>query len=293
MNQITANIFVETRYEGVNVGAINTSDGIIAIDAPSYTQHAREWVVRLSTMHPKPVQNLILTDYNGDRILNSRWFNADIITHTETANKLIAYQRRYPAEMLDSLMARNYERGLKLSNSPVEKPTISFQNNCQFFKGQYEIQLIAAPGPTLGNIWVFIPEARVIFVGDTLTTNMPPLIYDGCSGKWLDSLALLKSWQDKVDTIVPGRGEMGTVADIDALCHYLRLMQQRMEQLINEKRPYAETATYITEFIDLYPHHNLPMAWLRNNIQHTLNQVYHEINFRNDGIVVFNEEKIE
>lgn len=295
MDQIANNIFAETRYEGVNVGAVITSAGLVAIDAPSYARQARDWALRLSAMHPKPLQNLILTDYHGDRILNSRWFNAPIITHTQTAQKLAAYDRRYPAKLLESLSARNIEKGRELSSSPVVFPAMSFSHTFHFFVGEYEIHLISAPGPASGNIWVFIPKARVVFVGDTLTTTMPPLIYDGCSEEWLKSLSLLKSWLDKVDVVVPGRGEisMDTAVSIDALCHYLQLMRKRMQKLIDEERPYAETATYITEFLNLYPNHNLPIQWLRDKIHHTLNQVYHEIKFKKDGIVVSSEEEIE
>ena len=78
MNQIAPNIFVETKYDGVNVGAIHTNDGVIAIDAPSYTRQARDWALQLGAVHHKSIQNLVLTDYNGDRILNSRWFNAPL-----------------------------------------------------------------------------------------------------------------------------------------------------------------------------------------------------------------------
>ncbi|HFQ94131.1 MAG TPA: hypothetical protein ENK32_08995, partial [Anaerolineae bacterium] len=76
MEQIANNIYVETNYEGVNVGAIVTPKGVIAIDAPSYTRQARDWAMRLNALHPKGIQYTILTDWHGDRILNTRWLNA-------------------------------------------------------------------------------------------------------------------------------------------------------------------------------------------------------------------------
>ena len=291
MEQIAPNIFVETSYEGVNVGAISTEDGLVAIDTPSYARQARDWALRLSAMHYKPLQNLILTDYNGDRIINCKWFNVPVIAHTETAVKLAAYDRRFPTNLLESLSVRNPERGRELSNSPVIKVTLSFDNDFQLFKGETEIQLIAAPGSTKGNIWVYIPEARVIFVGDTLTTTMPPIIYDGSCTAWLQSLTLLQSRLAEVDVVVPGRGSMATAVDIDYLYQYLHLMQEYMEYLVNEERPYAEIATFIPEFMNMYPNNNLPSSWIRAKIHHTLNQVYNEIKFRKSGIVSAIEEE--
>ena len=291
MEQIAPNIFVETSYEGVNVGAISTEDGLVAIDTPSYARQARDWALRLSAMHYKPLQNLILTDYNGDRIINCKWFNVPVIAHTETAVKLAAYDRRFPTNLLESLSVRNPERGRELSNSPVIKVTLSFDNDFQLFKGETEIQLIAAPGSTKGNIWVYIPEARVIFVGDTLTTTMPPIIYDGSCTAWLQSLTLLQSRLAEVDVVVPGRGSMATAVDIDYLYQYLHLMQEYMELWVNEERPSAEIATYIPEFMNMYPNNNLPSSWIRAKIHHTLNQVYNEIKFRKSGIVSAIEEE--
>ncbi len=291
MDQIASNIFVETGYEGVNVGTISTTAGLIAIDAPSYTRQARDWALRLSAMHHKPLQNLILTDYNGDRIMNSKWFNTPIITHAKTAEKLTAYDRRYPAHLLESLSIRNPAKGRELFNSPVIKATISFEHDLQLFKGDNEIQLIAAPGPTHGNIWVFVPEARIIFVGDTLTTSIPPIIYDGSCAVWLQSLTLLQSKLATVDAIVPGRGQLATAVDIERLVQYLHLMQDYMESWVDEERPFAEIATYIPEFMNMYPHHNLPSSWIRTKTHLTLNQVYNEIKFRKSGIVSTIEEE--
>ena len=286
MNKIAHNIFVATQYDGVNVGAIHTQDGVIAIDAPSYAKQARDWVLQLNALHHKSIQNLVLTDYNGDRIINSRWFNSPIIAHTKTAQTLSTYDRRYPAPLLDSLLARHSELGRQLSSSPVAKATISFSDDFCMYKGQYEFHFLAAPGPTKGNIWVFIPDARILFVGDTLTTTTPPIIIDGDSQLWLQTLNKLQQWQDKVDVIVPGRGPIGDDADIDRLYHYLDLMRLRMGELIDAERPFAETAVYISEFMALYPNHHLPVSWVRQQIHHTLNQIYHEIKLSKDGIVM-------
>ena len=155
-----------------------------------------------------------------------------------------------------------------------------------FIKDSMKSSLLRHLGPTHGNIWVYIPDARVLYVGDTLTTSIPPILCDGQSELWLQSLAKLKQWQQKVDVIVPGRGAIGDVTHIDAQCDYLELMRTRMHDLIATERPFAETAVYISEFLERYPNHNLPISWVRQRIHHTLNQIYHEIKFAKDGIVM-------
>lgn len=70
------NIFVETHYAGVNVGAILTYKGLIAVDVPTFPREARDWAIRLHRLNQYPLQFVILTDYSGDRTLNTRWLSA-------------------------------------------------------------------------------------------------------------------------------------------------------------------------------------------------------------------------
>ena len=56
MREIAENVFIETEYDGVNVGAVRTRRGIIAIDVPSYPRQARDWAMRLHTFTPREVQ---------------------------------------------------------------------------------------------------------------------------------------------------------------------------------------------------------------------------------------------
>jgi len=285
MEQIANNIYVETNYEGVNVGAIVTPKGVIAIDAPSYTRQARDWAMRLNALHPKGIQYTILTDYHGDRILNTRWLNAPVIAHQATAEKLQSYDRRYPAALLESLTARNPERGRELSHSPVQKTAVSFDRQISFFKGDCEIQLLAAPGPTPGSLWVYLSQTGILFCGDAVTTDCPPSLAEADTAQWLDTLDRLRQKPD-VSQIVPGRGALCQVDAADNVYHYIELMRSRIETHIVEERPLADTAVYISEFISLYPNPYLPPDWLRGQIQQSLNHVYNELKTEKDGIVL-------
>lgn len=277
MEQIAANIYVETGYEGVNTGAILTRQGIIAIDVPSYPRQARDWSMRLHTLSHKPLQHLILTDANGDRILNTRWINAPIIAHQATAVKLISYDKRYPVSMMESLASRNPARSRELSNNQVEKPAVSFSHTLRILKGEVEILLLSAPGPTWGNLWVYLPHQGVLFAGDTLIPNYPPLLADQCSQQWLDTLHRLENWSQAIYTIVPGRGPLTNLDAIPPMRRYLEELRQRIRTHIEEGRPREKTAVYVSEFMAMFPPNGLPPDWLSRQIACSLAHVYDEI----------------
>ena len=277
MQEIAENVFIETAYDWVNVGAVRTRRGIVAIDVPSYPRQARDWAMRLHTLTPRSVQYTILTDYHGDRILNARWLNAPVIAHEATADKLRSYDKRYPQLLLESLSSRNPEQGRELSQSPVEHASMSFTKVMQLWKGGCEIQLVATPGPTAGSISVYLPGTGVLFTGDTLVTNMPPLLSEANTAVWLDTIQQLKNWPDPIQHIVPGRGEPCTLDELTAVADYIQTMRQRIQEHIEFQSPREEIHSYVPEFMSRYPNTALPADWLKKQIKLSLDRVYDEI----------------
>ena len=174
MIEIGNGIFVETGFDGVNVSAILTREGIVCIDAPSYPRDARDWVIRLERMHGRPIRLLIITDGHGDRILNSRWFHAPILSHHSAAEQLNGYEKRYPQHFIDSLHRRNPAGGRELPHSPVQRPSLSFTNSLSLLFPPYSIELSHIPGPSPGNTWITIPEEGILFVGDSVVSGTLP-----------------------------------------------------------------------------------------------------------------------
>ena len=277
MHEIAENVFIETEYDGVNVGAVRTRRGIIAIDVPSYPRQARDWAMRLHTFTPRAVQYLILTDYHGDRILNARWLNAPVIAHEATADKLRSYDKRYPQLLLESLVSRNPEFGRELSQSPVEHASLSFTRRMQLWKGGCEVQLFATPGPTAGSIGVFLPDTGVMFTGDTVVTDMPPLLAEADSAVWLETIKQIQNWPAPIKQIVPGRGKPSTLEALTTLADYIQMMRQRLQTHIQEQRPREEIHSYLLDFLNLYPNPPLPTEWLKKQIKYSLDHVYDEI----------------
>ncbi|HRQ41163.1 MAG TPA: MBL fold metallo-hydrolase [Chloroflexota bacterium] len=277
MEQIAENIYIETAYEGVNVGAVITGQGIIAIDAPTYPRQARDWAMRLQTLSPRPVIFTILTDYHSDRILNARWLNAPIITHRVTAEKLDNYIKRYPANLLENMAARNPYRSREAMSGTVEKAAVSFTKSFHLHNGGVHLQLLAAPGPTSGNLWVHLPAKGILFTGDTFTTGQHPLLLEPVSHQWLQTLQRLDNWPHTLHAIVPGRGDLQTENSTAPICNYLQQMQAQVKSHVMEGKTREETAVYIPEFLELFPTDNLPLDWLRQQIKCSLDHIYDEI----------------
>jgi glyoxylase-like metal-dependent hydrolase (beta-lactamase superfamily II) len=277
MNEVAPNVFAEVTYAGVNVGAIRGSRGVVAVDTPSFPRDARDWAMRLHRLSQFPVQYLVLTDYHGDRTLNSRWLSAPIIAHEATAVRLNSYDKRYPVAFSDSLIARYPNRGRELSASPVERAAISFLAKMSVFKGGPEICLLALPGPTEGNVMVYVPETAVLFTGDTLCIDCHPLPGDGKIHRWLETLDLLANWPGELQTIVPGRGPICDRRAIQPVRAYLEALLAQARAHWQAQRPREEMVQFVPDFISQFPLGDLPPDWVKRQIKQSLERAFDEI----------------
>ncbi len=282
MQEIAENIFIETEYDGVNVGAVRTRRGIIAIDVPSYPRQARDWAMRLHALSPRSVQYTILTDYHGDRILNARWLNAPVIAHEATANKLRSYDKRYPQSLLESLSSRNSELGRELSQSPVENASMSFTQIMHLWKGGTELQLFALPGPTEGSIGVYLPKKGVLFTGDCVVTDMPPLLIEADTAVWLQTIQQIQNWPKPIRHIVPGRGNLCAMEAATAVANYIQTMRQQLQNHIADQLPKEEIQNYQQNYLAQFPNPPLPPEWLKKQVKYSLDHVYDEIQLAAD-----------
>jgi glyoxylase-like metal-dependent hydrolase (beta-lactamase superfamily II) len=286
MEEIADGIFAETGYEGVNVGAIVTSNGLICIDAPTYPRDARDWVTQLDRLPAKSVKNLILTDSNGDRLLNTRWINAPIVTHQSVAEKLNSYEKRYPQSMIDSLVQRNQTYGRELSGSPVDRPALSFSADMKMFEGGRVIQILHMPGPAQGTSWVKVPDAGVLFTGDSTVVDTHPPLVDLCINEWIESLEILVSRGPAAGIIVPGRGENADAIAIDLIVAYLTEIRATIAEHVSAGQSRLELAQYVGRFLPRFPYQDLPYDWLQRQILHGLERVYDELLLQEDGAPV-------
>jgi glyoxylase-like metal-dependent hydrolase (beta-lactamase superfamily II) len=277
MQELAENIFVETGYEGVNVGAIVTKGGIICIDAPSFPRDARHWVTRLSQLNPRPIKFIILTNAHGDRILNTRWLDAPIIAHDHAAEKLNNYDKRYPQNLLDSLGQRNPMAGKELVNGPVDRAAVTFNKSITVIADDYHIVLSHAPGPSPGNIWAYIPEAGLLFTGDSVTVNEPPILAEICCTEWLRSLTDAMTRLD-VHLLIPGRGDISTPQEaVPPLVDYLGYIEENIRQIILDGKRRESTIFLEETLLSRFPIGDLPQEWVQKQIRLGLERVYNEI----------------
>lgn len=282
MIQLADKVFVETTYPGVNVGAVVTRKGTVCIDTPSFPRDARHWATRLHQLQPQALLFLLLTDYHGDRILNTRWFNAPIVAQSFTEQRLNSYEKRYPQTLLDSLVARNPECGRELLNSPVEQPALSFMHDMTIGSGRRRMVLLHRPGPTRGTVWVHLPELGILFTSDSVVVDEHPLLAQADTEQWLDSLAQLQTDERfaGVQTIVPGRGSICDKSAIEPVVRYIQDMRALVHDHWQQQLPREALSRHVAKFMSYFPASPWPREWVARQTRLGLEHLYDEIKWK-------------
>jgi cyclase len=260
----------------VTVGAILTDDGWVCIDTPPYPDDARAWRAALAAISGKPVLYLINTDHHRDRILGNQWFEAPVAAHQAAAEHMLGLGQAFIAQVAEEFSANDNELVQFASLTPVP-PQISYTQRLRLDGLGREIELVSRPGPTAGNTWVALPDAKVLFAGDSAAVDRHPYLLDGVSHQWLDGLRDLRRARFAAWQMVPGRGAPIQGAQTQPLSEYLRLARRLVKQMYRANRPRAEVSMLAPELVPLFPAHGTPPDELQRRIRVGLEAIYEEI----------------
>jgi glyoxylase-like metal-dependent hydrolase (beta-lactamase superfamily II) len=246
MHQIDPGIYYEDLYAGVTLGALILPHGTIMVDAPLRAEDARSWRSTLTNLSIGSNRVLINLDSHLDRTLGSRALDSTIVAHQTTAQVFRNRPSVFKGHSADS--GAEWEVSNDVFGTRWALPDITFSERLHFLWGGPEVILEHHPGPTLGSIWVIIPSANVMFVGDTILYDQPPFLASADLQAWIESLELLKN-SYKQYTIISGRGGPNNDKDIRTQLKTLKKILSGMERLAKKNAPPDKTEGLISNLI--------------------------------------------
>ncbi len=258
MQQIEPGIYCEESYSGVTLGAIVLPHGTIFIDAPLRPEDARSWRAALLSMGGSTNRILVNLDSNPDRTLGSRALDCTIIAHQKTAQVFRNRPSIFKSQSLES--GAEWETSNEVVGTRWAPPDITFSQQMFFHWGEKKVILEHHPGPAIGAIWVLIPDARVLFLGDAVLPHQPPFLAHADLSAWIETLNLIiKSHRDF--TIISGRGGPVSLEAVRAQLRYIKKLLNGLERLAKRNAPPEKTESLIPRLLnDLSP-----PAMLREN----------------------------
>ena len=229
MKEIAKDVHIETQFQGVTLGAINTLQGLIQIDAPPSPEDGRTWRATLLNIGSGLDRLLINLDSHPDRTLGVRTMECNTIAHEKTAQIYRSRPNMFKPQSVET--GADWELFPNLGNIRWTPPEITFTQRMTLYWSDSPVVLEYRPGSSVGSIWVSIPDVRVVFVGDAVMPNQPPFLADADIPTWIETIKKLTIAPFKDFTIVSGRKGVITQDDVKAQIKFLKKVHSRLEKL--------------------------------------------------------------
>lgn len=229
--------------ESANSGFVIGKDGVVVIDTRRTAEAGRAQLAQIAKMTAKPVRTVIITHGDPDHVggLSAYPADATIIAHENIRAQLLATARE-PASA--SPFAGVYK---EIAESRLPNRTIA-ETETVTLSGVPVTLLHIAPAHSTGDIVVFLPRQRVVFVGDLLTMDMAtyPIIHVGGSSEgWLLTMRAILAL--KVDTFVSGHGTLKTRQELQALFELVAARRAAIKAMVHEGKSLAEIDAALPE----------------------------------------------
>ena len=206
MEQVTANVFTETKLRGCNPGFVVTSDGVVVIDTPQLPTKAVA-MRKLAESHG-PIRYLINTEHHVDHIFGNYYFKgAGTVVHHQGVDdffmKVLPNIDPY-AYAAEAIPMDDPEGAAILPDRDTyfkdpNRGTIVFTGDVTLRVGAHTFHLLHTPGHTRGQIAVHVPEERVVFTGDTIFHDCQTWLMESDVPGWLDALERVRSLDVDLD----------------------------------------------------------------------------------------------
>jgi alkyl sulfatase BDS1-like metallo-beta-lactamase superfamily hydrolase len=216
IHKVADGIYSAVGYGIANVVMLVGTDGVVIVDTMTTVEEGDEVWKDLRKLTPLPLKAIVYTHFHPDHIFGASAFagkeNPEIYAH-ESLDDSVARAAGETAPINGSRSMRMY--GNYLSNNAMInvgigpfmglapdstlgyiKPTKTFRDRMRVNEAGLSFELIHAPGETDDQIYVWLPDKKVLLCGDNLYKSFPNLYT--IRGTWFRSL---KNWYRSVDII--------------------------------------------------------------------------------------------
>jgi glyoxylase-like metal-dependent hydrolase (beta-lactamase superfamily II) len=222
-----------------NAAFVVTDAGVVVIDALGSPPLAAEMLAEIRRVTPQPVKTVIVTHYHADHVYGLQTLKAagaEIIAHaradeylqSDTARLRIQASREDLFPWVDE-------------NTHLVPPDRRLTGPMTLTLGGLHFEIShGGPAHTPEDLVVWLPERRVLFVGDLVFRGRIPFVGQADSGAWIKALDRLLAYDAAL--LVPGHGPVSTEprADLQLTRDYLLHLRQSMGKAAAELEPFED-----------------------------------------------------
>jgi glyoxylase-like metal-dependent hydrolase (beta-lactamase superfamily II) len=239
-----------------NAGFIIGDEGVLIFDTFLTPAALTELIEVIESQTKLPIKFAVNSHYHldhtgGNQVLRAR--GIPIIAHDNVMQWQTAKNKRFLPAPAD-LEKRRADVAKQLSETPADQkdkraqlekqirrieammtitltnPTVTFGSGVvRLYLGKREVVLSTMLGHTGGDVFAYVPDANVVFMGDLGWSKTLPNLVDATVNDWVPTLDKVLA-QYGTAKFVPGHGSVAEVANIRDFRDYLDELRSRVKQ---------------------------------------------------------------
>jgi len=258
---VWAAIVIPTGLAASNSGIVDLGDRTLIFDTTLSPASAAELRTVAESLTGRPVTYVFNSHWHQDHVFGNAVFTPETeIYATARTSEVIAekipsimveFKKHWPNQLKewtesakvakDETERLDYEDGVRFAQSVIDTfpqlelrlPDHTFTDRAEFKGTKRTVEFVTfGGGHTDSDAFLHLPVEKIIFTGDLLATKFQPGISSGHPHEWLKILAIIKLL-DPIQ-LVPGHGELGTLADVTLIERYINELLQMAEQNLRE-----------------------------------------------------------
>lgn len=281
MKEIAENIGIEQNSLGLIGGVINGKSRVVLIDSPFKKGSHGSWRASLGLDENEQQCYLIVLDTNYDRLMGIKGCDCVLVAQNNAITPIRG--RSLVPKLSDE--GQQYSESVEpvLSINRLVPPEMCFEKNLRLFVDENPIDLEHHAGSNQAGVWVDIPEANVVFVGDTVLADQPPFLAYADMALWEEDLKLLASKRFKDYQIISSRSGLVEQAQVAEMAATIAFIRELFDELKDKEAPLEEWLAIIPQISAKTHQLDLFNSEIFYNRLHWGITTYYDLNIRERG----------
>ena len=202
-----------------NAGMIAGPEFLVAIDALQGPLPARGFIAAAKGATGKEFGRLVLTHHHGDHVNGNQFFTrAEILSHPYCRSEVLKAVPSAPKTWTPTPGVADVAEERRLV-----PPSVTFKDDLVYIIGGTEVQFrCVGPAHTWGDVVAYLPQHKIVFLGDVGFFWVAPYANNSYITKWIDVCNAILGWD--VEVLVPGHGPIGGKKELAEMAEYFKVL---------------------------------------------------------------------
>ncbi len=249
-----------------NIGFIVGDNSVMVIDTGMGPRNAEIVLQEVRKVTDKPIDYLAITHFHPEHGMGAQSFpnETKIVVPQAQKQELDAKGEAY----IELFKGFGPDIAGLLEDVKLVTPHLAFDTKMEIDLGGLKVQLLHfETAHTQGDMFVYLPEQKLLFGGDIIINRFFPITPDADSNAngWINTLQELKALKPKV--VVPGHGAVSDASLIDDILVYLKDQKSRVNKAKKQGLSLEQTQEKLAPIFEKeYKDWGEPF-WIKNSIE--------------------------